>query len=535
MRFSFLPVFLVISVCCLATDPYPKHDAIDIRHYTFQLEVNDSTDLLRGVATIDIAFNRTTTDFELDLVGKNDKGGMEVRSITEGGSNLKFVHQNDRLKILLPTAAHAGDLRSITISYSGIPRDGLTIGKNKFGDRGFFGDNWPDRGHHWLPVLDHPSDKASVDFIVTAPLHYQVVANGLPVEETNIDNNRKLTHWREEKDIPVKVMVVGIARFAVQYVGTVNDISVQTWVYPQNREEGFADFAVALRVLDFFNSHIGSYNYLKLANVQSKTRWGGLENASTIFYAENLVDGKANHESIIAHEIAHQWFGNSATEKDWYHVWLSEGFATYFSNLYLEYAFGHDRLAQEEAIDRQQVLKYFERNPAPVVDTTRREIGRVLNINTYQKGGWVLHMLRRKIGDQAFWNGIRAYYAQYRNGNALTADFQHVMEKASGTNLTEFFDQWLFRGGHPKLSASWRYDEATNAVKVTVAQLQQGPAFKVALDIGLIGNGLENSVQTVNLSEKTQNFSLPVGFKPQSAVLDPATWLLFEGNIAPDK
>ncbi len=148
-------------------------------------------------------------------------------------------------------------------------------------------------------------------------------------------------------------MVAGIARFAVQHAGKVNDISVESWVYPQNRLEGFYDYAVAVKVLDYFHNHIGPYSYKKLANVQSKTRWGGLENANTIFYSENSVTGKGERESLIAHEEAHQWFGNSATENDWHHVWLSEGFATYFASLYLENTYGHDRLVEEQKIDRE--------------------------------------------------------------------------------------------------------------------------------------------------------------------------------------
>ncbi len=443
------------------------------------------------------------------------------------------MHQNDRLRIFLNHPVKKGDLRVFRVSYNGIPRDGLTIGKNKFGDRGFFGDNWPDRGRHWLPVIDHPSDKAKVDFIVQAPLHYSVVANGIKIEESFWHHGQKLTHWREEQDIPVKVMVVGIARFAVQYVGKVDDISVESWVYPQDRLQGFNDFAVAPKILDYFHRHIGSYNYKKLANVQSKTRWGGLENANTIFYAENTVDGTGNHESLIAHEIAHQWFGNSATERDWYHVWLSEGFATYFANLYLESAYGHDRLSQEENSDRTEVIKYFEKNPAPVVDTTRRELDLILNINTYQKGGWVLHMLRHEIGDQAFWEGIRNYYAQYRNGNALTSDFQDVMGRACKTDLSYFFNQWIYRGGHPKIEAKWLFNANTKALTISIKQTQAGPAFVIPLSIGIIGENGKREVKTFSLDAKTHQFTVPIASRPLELSLDPDAWLLFEGKISP--
>ena len=525
-------VFLITSISVQATDPYPKNDAIDVKHYTFQLEVNDSTNVISGQATIVISFNKEVADFELDLANKNERAeGMEIIQIVSGENKLRFTHQHDRIRIFLSPSARAHDQLTFMIYYNGIPRDGLTIGKNKFGDRGFFGDNWPDRGHHWLPVVDHPSDKASVDFIVIAPLDYSVVANGIKTEESPIDSKRKLTHWHEEIDIPVKVMVVGIARFAIQYVGKVDDISVESWVYPQNRDEGFHDYAVGLKILDYFHHHIGPYPYKKLANVQSKTRWGGLENANTIFYSENLVSGRGEQEPIIAHEEAHQWFGDSATEKDWHHVWLSEGFATYFANLYLEYTYGRDRLVEDQKTDRVQVIRYFDKNRAPVVDTTIRDINLILNTNTYQKGGWVLHMLRHQVGDSAFWKGIQQYYTTYRNGNALTSDFQRVMEEVSGTSLSVFFNQWLYRGGHPRLSVSWTFDAKAKALNISISQVQKGPIFKTPLDIAIMTADGKTELKTFSLESKTQKFTVPIASKPLDLLLDPNTWLLFEGKI----
>ena len=288
MKKIFIFMFFVCPLA-KATDPYPKNPALDVTQYIFQLEVNDSTDVIAGKAAITIHFKKSISDFELDLSNKDASGkGMKVSEVLLEGKKIIYSHKNNRLKILLANPAKAETQLTFQIFYGGVPQDGLIIGKNKFGDRGFFGDNWPDRGHHWLPVVDHPSDKAAVDFIVIAPMHYSVVANGIKIEESPLDTKRKLTHWHEEVPIPVKVMVAGIARFAVQYVGKVNDISIESWVYPQNRLEGFYDYAVAIKILDYFHNHIGPYSYKKLANVQSKTRWGGLENANTIFYFEKF-------------------------------------------------------------------------------------------------------------------------------------------------------------------------------------------------------------------------------------------------------
>ncbi len=529
---NILALLIFTGTVCNATDPYPRNPFIDIKKYTFQLEVNDSTDVISGKASILILFKKSITEFELDLANKNAQGfGMEVSEVSVNGKSLTFQHKNDRLKITVDLRITINEQLTFEIIYKGIPQDGLIIGKNKYGDRGFFGDNWPDRGHHWLPVIDHPSDKSAVDFIIIAPLQYAVVSNGLKMEESLIDSKRKLTHWHEEVPIPVKVMVVGIAQFAVQRAGMVDDIVVESWVYPQNRAQGFSDYAVAVKVLDYFHRHIGPYPFKKLANVQSKTRWGGLENASAIFYSENSVNGKGDHESLIAHEEAHQWFGNSASENDWHHVWLSEGFATYFANLYLENTYGHDRLVKEELIDRDQIIKYYQKNPAPIVDTTLTDINKVLSTNTYQKASWVLHMLRHTMGDTVFWKGIRQYYAAYRYGNAMTADFKRVMEESSGKSLTLFFDQWLYEGGHPRITGTWQFNKRKKEVTLEITQIQNGIYFHFPLEIEWTDHKREKHLQTVQIDSKSAKVSIKVDFEPTELVLDPKTWLLFEGGL----
>ncbi|MFY8036426.1 MAG: M1 family metallopeptidase [Cyclobacteriaceae bacterium] len=529
---KLLTLFLFIHSVGYATDPYKRNAAIDVQQYLFQLEVNDSTDQISGVARVTIRFKKSITSFDLDLATKNAQGlGMTVSAVTLNGKSISYRHQNDRLTIQLAAASNVNEQLTFEINYGGIPLDGFIIGKNKFGDRGFFGDNWPDRGHHWLPVIDHPSDKARVTFAIIAPHHYSVVANGIKTEETYLNAKQKLTRYEEEVAIPVKVMVVGIARFAVQRAGVVDGIAIESWVYPQNKTEGFSDYAAAVQVLDFFHRHIGPYPFKKLANVQSRTRWGGLENAGAIFYAENSVNGKRDHVSLIAHEEAHQWFGNSASENDWHHVWLSEGFATYFANLYLEHAYGHDQLVKEQLADREQVIKYYTRNPAPIVDTTLMDINKVLSTNTYQKAGWVLHMLRHELGDALFWKGIQTYYARYQKSNALTDDFRLVMEEVTGRNLKPFFDQWFFRGGHPRLSGSWSYSPSKKELSLDIQQTQKEPFFSFPLDLEYVSKDGLKKTETVQIDSKTSKITLKADFEPSEVKLDPHTWLLFEGQI----
>lgn len=532
MAMRLTAAILLISLSCFASDPYPKNENIDIRHYTFQLEVTDASDVITGEASVTVIFKKPIASFDLNLINKKSNGkGMTVASITSSGKPITFTHKNDVIQLVPGTPPQVGEEMTFVIRYSGIPEDGLFIGKNKFGDRVFFGDNWPDRGRHWLPTVDHPSDKATVDFIITAPEAYQVVATGKLVEESNETQNRKTTHWRERTPVAVKVMTMGIARFAVQLSGEPENIPVTTWVYPQNREEGFLDFAVAPQVLAFFIEYAGDYSFEKLAHVQSKTRWGGLENAGNIFYFENSVNGKNERESLIAHETAHQWFGNSVTEKDWHHVWLSEGFATYGTMLYLEHTYGNSRLQEELKHDREEVIGYYKKNPGPIVDTAITDIGKVLSTNTYQKAGWVLHMLRQEIGDSLFHKGIRNYYQRYQNQNTLTADFVNVMEETAGKNLTVFFTRWIYHSGHPQLTLTWTYQPKTKQLLLDVRQVQKGALFDSPLEIGVRDSRGQVTLHTLRLRERSQTFQIGVSEKPAEIIADPLTKLLFEGKI----
>jgi aminopeptidase N len=524
--FSLFAVGILLAFPALSRAQAPGRN-IDVQHYRFQLELNDSTDVIRGQSRVDFIFTEAEPgEVVLDLVDRQEKGGMKVLSVKAGEEDVPF-RQSDEQLILEVGGLKSLELKmSLLITYEGIPADGLVISKNKYGDRTFFGDNWPNRAHHWLPVVDHPADKATCEFLVTAPEHYQVVANGALQELSSLPGGRRLTHWRSQVILPTKVMVIGVARFAVQQVGDYKGVPVSSWVYPQNREAGFYDYALAKPVLEFMEKKIGPYPYAKLANVQSTTRYGGMENASNIFYSENSITGKRDCERLIAHEIAHQWYGNSASEREWAHIWLSEGFATYFTHLYIEEKYGRKIMIQDLLRDRARVLTFHKLAPRPIVDTTVQDLNELLNPNSYQKGAWVLHMLRHVVGEEAFWKGIRVYYQRFRLGNALTADFQQTMEEVSGKKLDWFFQQWIFQAGHPKYQLSWEVKKGT--LKLQVEQ-QQEALFSMPLDIAIyLKDNDMPRFETIELNDRSGSFEFPVEKEVEKVVLDPGQWVLKE-------
>lgn len=501
---------------------------IDVLHYEYDIRLGDSDNVIRATAIITTKCLKDVREVTLDLMKRRDDGkGMVVTMVSRDGKNISF--EQDAQSLIIFDTVPAQTEITYTIRYEGIPANGLIISKSKFGNRTFFADNWPNRAHDWLPCNDHVADKASVAFAITAPDHYQVVANGIRVEETNLPGQLKLTRWREDVPLPPDIFAIGVAAFAVNLAGYIGCVPVYSWVYPENRDSGFARYAVAKDILAWYISHIGPYPYRKLANVQSKTIFGGMENANTIFYFEGSVDS-AGLESLMAHEIAHQWFGNSASEKDWPHLWLSEGFATYMADLYHESKYGLDSFRKRLVTERETVIRFSKKRYTPVVDTTAAAYPmQLLNPNSYQKGAWILHMLRRKLGDSIFWSGIRNYYATYAGSNAGTRDLQRVFEATGHQTLDRFFTQWLYSPGQPRLDVSWAYKKRNKTMTITVSQLQE-QLFAFPLQVE-INDGSNRQTTIIDIRNRLTVTTIPLPSKPVSVILDPDTDLLFEGTV----
>lgn len=523
--------FLFLFVSVYSDDGYKKNPFIDIQNYSFSISVSDTSNIIYGQSIITVDFKGPVNTILLDLISLRDDGkGMKVNNLTFNDLPVKWIHEKDKITITPDNPQNSGSRGIIKIEYSGVPADGLIISNNKFGKRTFFADNWPDRGRNWIPCVDHPYDKATVDFLVTCPDHYAVVASGKLIEDSNMPYHTRLAHWKEEIPLATKVMAVGIADFASRFEGDVSGIPVWTWVFADNRIEGFNDYSIGIKPLTFYSQIIGPYSYEKLANVQSKTIFGGLENAGCIFYAENSVTGKGGAESLMAHEIAHQWFGNSVTENDWHHIWLSEGFATYLTACYLENTYGKMKLDETMKKARERVIGFNLRSPRPVIDTTVTDLMKLLNPNSYQKGAWVLHMLRRKIGDDLFWKGLTEFYKKYRDGNALTQDFQRTMESVSGTDLTTFFRQWLYTAGEPDLKISTSDNAGKGYEDIIIEQTQHNLySFDIELQI-VDANGTQ--LISIPVSDRTTRKTIKSG-KISDIIPDPNVNLLF--RIVPDQ
>lgn len=538
---------LLLGICLMGlvnlcrADKYPVNHKIQVNHYVFNLQFSDQSNKMEGSATISVTFKEAgIIPLRVDLTNQDPVSGkgMLVSAVMLEDKPVAFTHEQQALIITPDKAYPAGTTLSYTIQYSGIPADGLHIGPTKYGDRSFFSDNWPNKARNWLPVIDHPSNKATCEFIVKAPLHYQVVSNGLLVEESNADSLFRLTHWKQSVPISPWLYTLGVADFAVQYADEFEGKSIQSWVYARDRVSGFYDLVYPVKAsMEFFSAYIGPYAYEKVASIESPVVGGGMEAASAIGYSDKLVTGTRSDRTrnVVIHEMAHQWFGNAVTESTWDDAWLSESFATCFTTIFLEQAYGKEAYDAELLKAGKLFRDYYHKQPSfPIVaDRTAEETAVTNYAVTYQKGSYVLLMLRDEIGKPAFQKGIRNYYAKHMNGHATTADFVAAMEKASGQNLTVFFQQWLKRDDYIQANADWQYDKAK---KQLVIRIQQQPSSYGAYDFPLVfnvydGKGNSKSLKKIRVTKADEIFRIPLEQSPVKLMPDPSRVLLADITV----
>ncbi len=537
MRVALL-IFWFLSTQCFASDPYPINPNVDIQHYQFDIDLYPEESRIEVVAKIKIAVaGEQLQQFYLDLDDLNEDGtGMKISSVDYNGKSIDIVHSEDRILIDLPESLDQGSEFELTLGYTGQPKDGLIISQTDKKAITVFGDNWPNRAHYWLSTVDHPSDKATVDFSVSAPKNYQVIATGLLQKEESVAGKRVKYYWSNSVPIPTKVMVMGAAEFEVFEQGEAAGVPVSTWLYKGEAKKGLPLFNETVNILKFFSDWIGEYPYAKLAHVQSTTRYGGMENAGNIFYYEDITNSEEPRDRLIAHETAHQWFGNSASEKDWHHVWLSEGFATYMTMIYVENEKGRDEMKADLEKARTRVVDFNNKSPkSSVIDTTIVELTKLLNANSYQKGAWFLHMLRHKVGDEVFQASIREYYASYRNSNALTDDFRAIVEKNSGMELEGFFTTWLYRSDLPKLEWSWRQKPGDQRASIRIRQAQMRAFDGLEVEVAIyVTNRDEPLIKTMPITSTSKEYSYLVNGAVDRVEIDPERKLLFEGEYTKD-
>jgi len=310
------------------------------------------------------------------------------------------------------------------------------------------------------------------------------------------------------------------------------------YVPVRDRDYAAKGFSAGAPAVLFFGETIAPYPYEKLALIVGATRFGGMENSSAIVFASTLFDLRANEkmsarfgiptriEDVVAHEIAHQWFGDSVTESTWADLWLSEGFATYFAGLFIEKYDGADAFHEYMHNAASRYFAYEKQRNAAIHDTETEDLMKLLNPNNYEKGAWVLHMLRRRLGDERLFRGLRSYYDAHREANATSEDLRSALEKASGKDLKNFFARWVYGFGHPQYQLAWSSSNA-GSLTVTLEQVQAAEAFLDPVPIVLTVNGIKQQ-STIYPKSKLTTIQIHVEGNPTSIQIDPEETLLRE-------
>ena len=510
----------------------PAHDAV---HYDVWIRLADSGSRFQAAVRTDWRLiGRAPIRINLD-------SSYRIASLTLNGQRARWRRAGSDL--LLVTLPPGTALKATTrIEYDGHPPKFVRAGRRGSGeqddglvqrgsgpDRKIFADNWPNRARKWLATQDHPADKATVAWTIEAPGDLTVVANGALQGKDDIGGG--YTRWRFTIDqpIPVYTMVLGAARLAVTQLKPamcpVRCVPVSVYTYPADSAWAVdGPFADGSAMVDYFSQLIAPFPYAELRHVETSTIFGGMENSTVIFYDEGGYQRKRLSAGTVAHETMHQWFGDAATERDWHHLWLSEGFATYGGALWSEHIGGDSALRNAMAQAKATVIASPATERA-IIDPKATDLLGLLNSNNYPKGAWVLHTLRGLMGDSAFFRGLRTYYRTHEHGNALSADLAKIMSKEAGYDLTWYFTQALTQPGYPVIKVTTALEGGHLVIELTQVQKPEWGRYRLPnLEIRLTGR----TIRVPMMGKTARTVSHWDGEGTPQVEVDPNGWWLLD-------
>lgn len=426
--------------------PHAGNGGYDVQHYSLSMDVDVANNLIDAVATIDLTATQDLSTFNLDL------RGLTVETITVDGEPAEFSRDDTELTIIPSTSLNIGETYAVEIAYSGEPNDRFIIGDayssgwNVIGDGdGIFVASEPTGSASWYPVNDHPSDKATYSYFITVPMPFVVAANGV-LEET-IDNGDTTTyHWEARDPLASYLSMIAVEDFMITTETGINGLPIRNYIAPEAIDDFDADFGNTAAMIEFFETIFGPYPFETYGALVVSAEFGfALETQTmSLFSAAAVVDDERDLESTIAHELAHQWFGNSVSPAHWEDIWLNEGFATYASWLWIEHSGGEEAF-NKLLEDNYTILETRNRG----VRIGEPSVSSLFAYEVYLRGAWTLHDLRLTVGEETFFNIFRTYTERFHDSNASIDDFIAVAEEVSGQDLETFFAGWLYQSALP--------------------------------------------------------------------------------------
>ena len=520
----------------------------DVRHYRIALSLDEPTKSFDGETAI--TFSSTINGLsELTL----DAESFTVHSVTHKGAPLAFSQLAGNLEITLDRELTLGDEATLVIGYSvtNIDVDSAKYGMGEKYDLGFtfnpgsptnppiiFTLSFPEGARHWFPSFDHPSDWATHETIISVRSDYQVVANGALISDVvDAGTGHRTVHWSQTKPQPtyLYVMVAGNHRVLDDNYG---DLPLHYRVYPGDEADARLSFSPTPGMVAFFENLYGvKFSWVKYDQIVIPGIGGGAESTSatviaewTVSTAAELKDRSPNY--LIAHELAHQWWGNMVGYKDWEHVWLSESFATHAEYLYASHDLGADEAALTLDEHKSDYLKEARTKfVRPIVTNKWNTPNEMFDRHTYEKGGVVLNMFRELVGNETFGKVLRAFLESNAYSNATTNDFFNTVRQVTGEDFGWFFDQWLLKPGHPVLDVSHAWNSQQKVLTVTVRQTQDRklgtPVYRLPIKLGIYTKAGKN-VENVWLDKEQQTFRFDVAEEPLMVHFDEGDSLLKE-------
>lgn len=511
----------------------PNTDNYDIVYHRLQFKVDPAIQFIAGEVTTKYIAKQNISSVTFDL--SND---LVVSSVKQRGNNLNFTRSTtNELIINLPITQNTGVLDSLSVTYSGVPPTsgfGSFITSQHSGAPVLWTLSEPFGAMEWWPCKQDLNDKAdTIDVYITAPSNYVSVSNGL--EKNQIDNNdgTRTTHFHHGYAIPAYLIAIAVTNYSVytQQAGTVpNQFPIVNYLYPESLAANLTNLDQTPLLLDFYESIITPYPFRNEKYGHAQFGWGGGMEHTTVSFMVGFG------RSLIAHELAHQWFGNKVTCGSWKDIWLNEGFATYLASMVIEHFDGETAFVS----DKSNMINNITATSGGAIYLTDDEVTNVNRIfssrYSYNKGAMVLNMLRFKLGDSAFFQGLKNYLNDplLAYSFAKTPDLQAHLEASSGINLTEFFSDWVYNQGYPTYTIVAN-NYAYGQVQITINQTQSHPSvsfFEMPVSIRLIGSlGEQKDVVLDNISNG-QTFLVAIPFVLSSIIFDPKKELISRSSSA---
>jgi aminopeptidase N len=496
---------------------------------------------IQAVATLRFAANVVPTrQVRLDCIG------LRIASVESSEEIQAYQVTEDALEITFAEDMAPEHEVTLTISYSAEPEKGLYFRTPEMGyregDTHLFSQGESILSRHWYPSFDAPNVLLTSEITCRVPQGMTVISNGRLVSESK-DENSGLTafHWTQEKR-HANYLLTLVAGYFQKVEDRYRDIPLAFYTPPSEIEQATNSFRGTREMMEFFEQEIGvAYPWQKYDQVcVNDFVAGGMENTSATTLTDGTLFSSAtenldNSQGLVAHELAHQWFGDLVTCKDWSQLWLNEGFATYYEILWTGRNEGRDAML----LDLWRNLRMITGaggTPQPIVRRTYSEPDDMFGYLAYQKGGWVLHMLRSQLGEQRYRRAIQLFLERHRHQNVVTEDLRRIIEEVSGRSYDQFFDQWVYHAHHPELDVSYRWDEAAKVARLTVRQTQKIDTnvllFKVPLTVRFKGS-FGTRDETLQISQAEEDFAVALESAPRLVRMDPDCNLLAKVSFAP--